>query len=642
MTQNSVDNESTLTTRFRFSRAVVLWLVALGLAISFVPLYLFSITIKDDVTRLDADLRPLQTAVASTPAPLSQEQALSERLTELQTQTDQIDSLLPTLAQRDTNWSDVMAAINNYSDAELTLTALSQSDKQLTLRGHAVDDSAVVAYARRLEASGQFSGVVVQSIVLLSTPFSSSTPAPATETPIPSPTAVATGTATSGSGSGSATATSVSATATPTAVLHDEYENDDLQAMPIFLGQGQTHNFYPDFDVDNVTFLAKAGRSYEILTTALAAGVDTFLTVSFGDTTLTNDDAEPGTLSSRVQLQAPADRDVPVNVQITNRGPYGPEKQYQVLVQEVIPTATPTSPPTATPTATLTPTATHTPKPTLSPPPPPSLTPDLRDPFEPDDTAPSIIAIGEVQTHNFYPHGDVDKIDFLVKNGRHYQVVTADLALGVDTAMTVTLGDAEWENDDYDTPGSGNFAAAICFQADMDGTVVATLTNVSSQFAPDKTYTVSVQEVPFLRTDKDALTFGPVPAEGVNPAPQSLLIEGTEPLAWTAVTDTPWLTLDDTTGTTPTTINISVDISGLSAGAYEGNVTLGWSDFCRQSIPITLQVTEPATSHNDTSPALPAVSDVAQHPRDGVLAKPAPQQDGGAVEFVIVVELTSE
>ncbi|MCA9899676.1 MAG: hypothetical protein KC433_15905, partial [Anaerolineales bacterium] len=261
---------------------------------------------------------------------------------------------------------------------------------------------------------------------------------------------------------------------------------------------------------------------------------------------------------------------------------------------------------------------------------PPTLTPsptvDLRDVYEPNDIDPNPIAVGETQIHNFYPSGDVDKVGFLVKNGRFYQILTSQLGVGVDTAVTVNFNGETWSNDDYDLPGSGNFASAVCFPAQANGTAVATINNVGQQYDPSKTYIVSVQEVPFLTVNPEELDFGSVAAGSASPLSLPLQIEGTEPLAWDVTTETPWLTTDVITGTTPAALNVQANISGLAVGTHEGEITLGWANFCRQTIPVTIKI-------NPVQSELPAGNG-----RFFPVAKVA-QRQSGAVEFVIIVTL---
>jgi len=115
------------------------------------------------------------------------------------------------------------------------------------------------------------------------------------------------------------------------------------------MGETQKHNFYPDNDRDLVQFLAKAGRYYRVSTSSLAPGVDTYLTVSLDDAKYANDDREPGDLSSEIVFQITTDYDIYTLVEVTNRRQFGPEQWYQVTVEEIIPTPTPTLAPTATP-----------------------------------------------------------------------------------------------------------------------------------------------------------------------------------------------------------------------------------------------------------------------------------------------------
>jgi len=158
-------------------------------------------------------------------------------------------------------------------------------------------------------------------------------------------------------------------TATPTPDWRDKYEPDDVTPKPIALGETQAHNFYPNGDVDKVTFLAKAGRFYRVGTLGLALGGDTFLEVKVGGTVYTNDDRQPGDLSSEVPFQVSPSGDVQVAATVRNRGQYGADKTYSLSVQEYVPTPTTapptTAPPTTPPTApTATPTAAPTPTPT--------------------------------------------------------------------------------------------------------------------------------------------------------------------------------------------------------------------------------------------------------------------------------------
>ena len=450
---------------------LILWLVAISGVVLLVPLYLVSTTIRGDVTHLEANLQAVEEALISEDTPEPEIQEIMDDLAQVQGSLNEIEGAYSAVAAGHTNWPAVMAAIGNYDPSQLALTSIAQSDSRIILNGRAIDDSAVMAYSRALEESGLFSRVVVQSVMLIATPF-----------------APPTGTAVEPSGATLTPTVTVTPTVTPTPLPDpaDEYEVDDFTPKAIFLGQPQSHNFYPIYDVDRVKFLAKAGRYYRVSTADLSPEVDTFLTVIVGGTTYTNDDREPGDMSSEVIFRAGAGSDVEAIVKVTNRGQYGPDSTYQITVEEIIPTPTPTPTPLPTPTPTSTPTPTVTPENTSTP------TPDLRDPYEPDDTIPKPIAIGETQIHSFYPDSDVDEVEFLAKAGRYYRVSTSDLARGVDTAVTVSVGETTYTNDDREP---GDLSSEIVFQAETGDVYARVRVTNRGQYGPDKWYQIAIEEI---------------------------------------------------------------------------------------------------------------------------------------------------
>ena len=615
----------------RLPLSFTLWLLVLGLTILFIPIYYVAVAIQNDVAQIEADLQPLEAAMTGEPGTSSGTGNLNQSLVDMREQVDQFTAVSPTLAAANINWPIVINAIRGYDSSQIALNDIVQTDSQIAISGRAVNDNVVVEYARGLETSGAFTRVVVQSIVLLDEPFLTSTP---TATSVQSAAQTVTSIATSVQSTATSVTLTPSVTSTPRPTwtpspdLRDAYEWDDNTAKPIFLGQAQTHSFYPTFDVDNVSFLAKAGRIYHVSTTNLAAGVDTFLTVGYGDTTLTNDDAELGTLASLVTVQAPIDADVNVHVRITNRGSYGDAMTYQILVQEFVPTSTPTAVP-VTPSATPLPTSTATPTKTPSP------TPDLRDNFEPDDPTPAQIAFDVPQIHNFYPDGDVDYMRFPVKERHTYEVVTSELAPGVDTEMTVSLGAESWENDDYVPPGSGNLASAVCFATtpgQFNLEAVVTVENKVRQYAPDKLYTVTLADVPDLLVNPMPVDFGTVLTNVVTMPTQMLSLSATQVVTWTAVSDTPWLQLSTNNGTIPAGLTLTANIDALALGLHEGNITFTWSNACQKIVPVSITVAAP-TADLWQFPGL-----FADKPGDGLGKRTAFQGDG-TVEFVIIVEM---
>ena len=475
--------------RTSFQRAIILWLVVIGLAVFSLPLYFVPLIIRGSITRLEADLLAVQETRTGSSTPAPEVQELMNTLAQIQKPASEIEEVSPTIVAGRTDWAAIMAAISNYNPAQIALSSLTHAGNQITLNGQAIDETAVAAYVRTLEGSNLFSRVVVQSIKAITTPFATPTSTDLTPTVTITPTA----------------------TLTPTLEPRDEHETDDFQPKDIFVGYPQLHNFYPTYDVDTVKFVAKAGRYYRVFTSDLAPGVDTFLTVSWGGTTYTNDDGQPGTLSSEIVFQVGTGYDVEVLVKVTNRGKYGSDKWYQITVEEAIPTPTPT--PTSTATSTTTPTNTVTPTNT------PTSTPDPRDVYEPDDTDPQPIAAGETQLHNFYPDNDVDRGKLLAKAGRYYRIFTSELALGVDTSLTVSVDGTTYTNDDRQ-PGDLNSEIVFQVGTSHDMEALIEVTN-RGQYGSDKWYRITVEEI--IPTPTATPTNTPITPPTVTTQPSSKL-----------------------------------------------------------------------------------------------------------------------
>ena len=209
-----------------------------------------------------------------------------------------------------------------------------------------------------------------------------------------------------------------------------------------------------------------------------------------------------------------------------------PPTDTPVPTHTAIPTASPTN--TPAPTDTPIPSATFTLTPTVEP----STTPVLGDQYEENDIEPSAIAVGETQTHNFYPTGDVDKVTFRAKPGRWYAVSTSNLAVGVDTRLELWVAGERYENDDG-TPGQ--LASLIRFRSPSEAMVVITITNLD-QFGADKFYDISVVEL--------APTLTPTPTH--TPTPTGTLSPTSTPSNTATSTATGTPTRTDTPTWTPT------------------------------------------------------------------------------------------
>lgn len=177
--ESTPDQEHSVQRLRVFRQIAVSGLLALSLLILWFALYLISASVQNDIVRSEANLAAAETQIQrlQTPAPAV--------LTALATVTHTValaDSLAAARPPTGTNWPAVVAMLNQYNPTALTLTALVQVDRRLTLTGQAVNDGSVVDYVHTLEESPLFSDVVLESIVL-------QTPTPASAQAATTPTA---------------------------------------------------------------------------------------------------------------------------------------------------------------------------------------------------------------------------------------------------------------------------------------------------------------------------------------------------------------------------------------------------------------------------------------------------------------------
>ncbi|HFD39961.1 MAG TPA: hypothetical protein ENJ31_08995 [Anaerolineae bacterium] len=86
----------------------------------------------------------------------------------------------------------------------------------------------------------------------------------------------------------------------------------------------------------------------------------------------------------------------------------------------------------------------------------------------------------------------MDRARLYVKAGRWYQVQTFDLGPLVDTALTVEVGDAVYEDDDG---GPEPLASQVRFQAPADGEAILTIVNRQAIYGPGQSYRLTAGEV---------------------------------------------------------------------------------------------------------------------------------------------------
>jgi hypothetical protein len=110
-------------------------------------------------------------------------------------------------------------------------------------------------------------------------------------------------------------------------------------------------------------------------------------------------------------------------------------------------------------------------------------------------------------------------------------------------------------------------------------------------------------QAPTIQLSPSALTFNA--NVGSNPTSQSFQIanSGGGTLNWKASVDQPWVSLSSSSGTAPSTVNVSVNTSGLAAGTQKAKITLTGDGASNspQTLEITLNLTQ---AQQPTQPVL--------------------------------------
>jgi hypothetical protein len=128
---------------------------------------------------------------------------------------------------------------------------------------------------------------------------------------------------------------------------------------------------------------------------------------------------------------------------------------------------------------------------------------------------------------------------------------------------------------------------------------------------------------------------------------------GDEPVTWIAKAKDGWLAAAPLTGTTPSLLDISVNLGDLGVGSYQGSVIITGTTLCTQNSPITVTVTADVVTSTARLSGL-ALWEPPRH-GNGRAAKSArmtrerrlaeipavhrEQERLAAVEFVLVLEL---
>ncbi|WP_119070135.1 PilN domain-containing protein [Aggregatilinea lenta] len=159
---------------------VIRWLVVLSIGALFVPLVLLSTTIAQSNETLSAELATSQSLLENAPPESAAERSLSATLSQKLEDASAIDTVQTSLTNNQVIWPVVMASLGNYNENYMILLDVSQTGQQIMLSGRAWTEPTVISYVNRLESSGLFTRVSVQSLAVTTAP--EATAAPAAET----------------------------------------------------------------------------------------------------------------------------------------------------------------------------------------------------------------------------------------------------------------------------------------------------------------------------------------------------------------------------------------------------------------------------------------------------------------------------
>ncbi len=147
------------------SGRLVVWLVAMSMAMLFVPLYLMSSTLQEDVIALETEYAQLSEALSLTPTPDAAAEDIRSNLLTLQSDTVLLTSTYDELANAGLDWFVVMDTLLQYERDAMLLTRVVQEEIGLLVEGTATNESAILRYVSTLRDAEVFNGVQVLSIL---------------------------------------------------------------------------------------------------------------------------------------------------------------------------------------------------------------------------------------------------------------------------------------------------------------------------------------------------------------------------------------------------------------------------------------------------------------------------------------------
>lgn len=186
-----------------------------------------------------------------------------------------------------------------------------------------------------------------------------------------------------------------------------------------------------------------------------------------------------------------------------------------------------------------------------------------------------------------------------------------------NASFTASRGTATWLSV---SPTSGTTPATLSVSANVsglaagtyNGTITVTGNGLTRTVAV--TFTVTTSGTPTLTVSPTSLSFAAT-VGGSSPGAQSVSVSASPNASFTASKGSAtWLTVSPTSGTTPATLSVSANLTGLAAGTYTGTITVTGNGLTR-TVAVTFVVS--ASGGGGGSFALVGWNDLGMHCDDG-------------------------
>jgi uncharacterized protein (TIGR03437 family) len=140
------------------------------------------------------------------------------------------------------------------------------------------------------------------------------------------------------------------------------------------------------------------------------------------------------------------------------------------------------------------------------------------------------------------------------------------------------------------SPASGNGNGVVSYTVAASSGPLARTGTVT---IAGQTFTVAQAAAATLNVSPATLSFT-AQRGGANPAVQGLQVTASDAssIPWTATSSAAWLSVSPASGNTPANVSVSVNITGLAAGSYTGQVSLASGGSTPATVSVSLNVSE--------------------------------------------------